>query len=232
MTSNSSFKKHTHTKVLMACTSCRRRKVRSTDFLSLTRSVALIESLLGPAKEAPGGDEVFLYDPYPTNSASTSLSPSPSTNHSDLRLSQPERSRHSYSADPESYSQSHSVVHANDSMRSIWGHSSTNKPSDTELDKEQISSGCDTEYPDFPRAKGSDIPYPSRNYVSSGTTSGRNGYPGSPTYPIENRMPVQSPSRSPVSQNYGHDTTSENVGETWSGGHTRQLFILIAGTVA
>ncbi|KAF9259667.1 hypothetical protein L218DRAFT_947468 [Marasmius fiardii PR-910] len=211
--SNSSFKERTRTRVLMACTSCRSRKVRPTD--SLRSATLTLESLLSPAKEAPGGDEVFLYDPYPTNSPSTSPSPSPAPNHTDFRFPQSESRR--YPANRESYSQSPSVGHLNDSVRGVWGHSSTNSPSDKDLDKGQISSGYGyTGYPDFSQARGN-VPHSSSNYASSGTTYGGNGYPGNSTYPTGNRMPVQNPSHSSVSQNYGYSATAGNVGGAWSG---------------
>ncbi|KAF9256141.1 hypothetical protein L218DRAFT_950210 [Marasmius fiardii PR-910] len=141
----------------------------------------------------PGGDEVFLHDPYPTNFAFTS-SPTPATNHSDFQLSQSE-SRHSHSTARESFSQSPSVGHLDDSVTGVWGHSSTNKPSKTEFDKRQSSSGYGhTGYPDFPQGRGNNIPNINTEYNSSDTTDGQNRFSRNSTDLTGNRIPIQNPS--------------------------------------
>ncbi|KAF9254294.1 hypothetical protein L218DRAFT_1009863 [Marasmius fiardii PR-910] len=147
----------------------------------------------------PGGDEVFLHDPYLANSVSISLSPTPATNYSNFQLSQSE-SRHSHSTARESFSQSPSVGHLDDSVRGVWGRS-TNKPSKTEFDKGKSSSGYGCAgYPDF-----------------SATIYGRTKYPGNSAYPTGSRMPIQNLSHSSALQNYVHDTTSgKSVGGAWS----------------
>ncbi|KAF9255185.1 hypothetical protein L218DRAFT_1036846 [Marasmius fiardii PR-910] len=220
MPSKSSSRKRTYTKARIACTSCRSRKIRCNADpprpckRCRTRGFTCVyEPVNATFPWVPGGDEVFLHDPYPTNSVSTSLLPAPATNHSSFQLSQSE-SRHSHSTARESFSQSPSVGHLDDSVRGVWGHSSTNKPSKTEFDKGQ-STGYG--YPDFPQARGNNIPSTNTNYISSDTTSGRNEHPGNSIYPTGSCMPIQNPSHSSAVQDYGHNTTSGNVvGGAWS----------------
>ncbi|KAF9255660.1 hypothetical protein L218DRAFT_950609 [Marasmius fiardii PR-910] len=216
MSSNSSSKERTRTKVLMACTSCRSRKIWcNVDPSCRMRGYTCVyEPVNATYPEVPVGDEVFLYDPYSMNSVSTSLSPSPASGHSDSRFSQLD-SRHSYSTDRESYSQSPSAGH-DDFVRGAWGHS-TNKPSETELDKAQILPGSGyTGYPEFPQPGGDNNTHSHFNHVASGTTYGENEYLGKPTCP--SRVPVHNLGHSSVSQNYGHGTTSGNIRKALSGG--------------
>ncbi|KAF9254167.1 hypothetical protein L218DRAFT_951781, partial [Marasmius fiardii PR-910] len=127
-------------------------------------------------------------------------------------------SRHSHSTARGSFSQSPTVVgHLEDSVRGVWGHS-TNKPSKTEFDKGQSSSGYGyTGYPDFPQGRGNDIPNINTEYKSSDTTDGQNRFPGNSTDLTGNRIPIQNPSHSSAFQNYSHDITSgEVVGGAWS----------------
>ncbi|KAF9257626.1 hypothetical protein L218DRAFT_949049 [Marasmius fiardii PR-910] len=165
---------------------------------------------------ALGGDEVFLHDPYPTNSVSTSLLLTPATNHSNFQLSQLQ-SCHSHSTACESFPQPPSVGYLDDSVRGIWEHSSTNKPSTAEFDKGQLTGYGYTGYPDFPQARGNNIPNTNTNCISSDTTYGRNEHPGNSVYPTGSRMAIQNLSHSCAVQNYGHDTTSGKVvGGAWS----------------